>query len=110
MRTFFFGLMLAAGLGCTHVQPVGPMAKIMGPPKGGAPLESGKVTPPDAVTTAAPRPTAPASLVGPADVTPDSASIAAQKLMSEIDADRKSMGNAPRTAEVSVYKGGMKQN
>ena len=100
MKTLIFGIALVTGVGCMNIQPVGPMAKMMPPkPKAADPSEPQVVTPP--------KPVPPASLIQPSDVTDDNPHAAAQKLMSELEADRKTMP-ATKTAEVSRIKGGVK--
>jgi hypothetical protein len=81
---------------------------VTGVPKGGSPVV-GQDAPPDPVTVPAPRPTPPALLITPGEVTAENPTAAAQKLMSEFEYDRKTIPEVPRTAEVSVYKGGVKQ-
>ena len=107
MRRLLIGLALLGGIGCTNVQPIGPLAKRMGP----RPAEAkDKDVPPEPVTVAAPRPVPPAMLIVPGEVTPDNATAAAQKLGNEFEYDWKTLPPAPKTAEVSRYKGGVKQN
>ncbi|MBX9578830.1 MAG: hypothetical protein K2X87_00855 [Gemmataceae bacterium] len=106
MKTTLLGLTLAAAVGCVQMQPVGPLAKSIGTPKGPAPAAAAD-DPADPVTVPAPRPTAPALFVVPAEVSADNPAAAAQKLMAEFESDRKSTP-APRP-EVSVIKGGVKQ-
>lgn len=105
MRTLLFGLVLLTGVGC-NVTPVGPLAKWRGAPKG-APLP-GKDDPPDPVTVQAPRPVPPAKLIDPEEVTAANAAAAKLTLQKEIDADNRTMPAAPKTAEVSRYKDGVK--
>jgi hypothetical protein len=109
MKQLLFGLVLLGGLGCTGVQPVGPLAKSFdhGAPKAepGDPADKdSKAEPP--LASSAPRLVPPARLIEPDDVTADTASVAAQKLLNEYEADRRTMPAPPRTAEVSVYKKG----
>jgi len=109
MTRILFGTALAAaigciGIGCTGIQPVGPMAKVFDTNE-----KSKDATPTQPVTIPAPKPTPPLSIVTPDEVDRDPY-VAAQKLTTEFEADRKSMPSAPQTAEVSVYKGGVKQN
>ena len=100
MKKLLFGMVLLGGVGCMNIQPVGPMAKMMPPkPKAADPSEPQMVMPP--------KPVPPASLIQPSDVTNDNPHVAAQRLMSEFEADRKTM-NATKTAEVSRIKGGVK--
>jgi hypothetical protein len=111
MKRLLFGLVLLGGLGCTGVQPVGPLAKSFDPgaPKaepGAAADNDSKTEPP--VASAASRPVPPARLIEPDEVTADTAAVAAQKLLNEYEADRRTMPAPPKTAEVSVYKKGEK--
>jgi hypothetical protein len=103
IRTFF-GLALASAMGCSGFQVIGPLAKH---------YESGKtVLPPSApaepITVPAVKPTPPLSIVTPDEVERDPY-LAAQKLTTEFETDRGTISKAPVTAEVSRYKGGVKQ-
>jgi len=106
MRKLILGLLLAAGIGCTSITPVGPLAKMGGPKSSRENKE--KEGPPEPITVPAVKPTPPLNLVDPSDVqsNPDAAR---QNLMSELEGDTKTIAPAPKTAEVSVYKGGVKQ-
>lgn len=104
MRKFLLGMMLLAGVGCTNVQPIGPLAKRMGKPPAAKDID-----PPEPVTVPAPRPTPPAALIEPDEVTADTAAAAVQKLTNELDYDAKTFPPPPKTAEISRYKGGVKQ-
>lgn len=104
MKAILFGLVVAAATGCVQMQPVGPLAKSTGTPKGGPAKDDD-----DPVTVPAPRPAAPAMFIVPAEVSSDDPGAAARKLMAEFESDRKTLSTGPRTAEVSVYKGGVKQ-
>ena len=103
MKTLLFGMVLVGGVGCMNIQPVGPMAKMMGPPK----AKPAAVDPGEPQVVVPPKPVPPASLIQPSDVTNDNPHAAAQRLMSEFEADRKTM-SANKTAEVSRIKGGVK--
>ena len=110
MKHLLFGLMLLSGVGCMNIQPIGPLAQKMGRPPSGAPLGPGDEAPaPEVVTVTAPRPVPPALLITPGEVTPDNASSVTRKLMDEYEYDRKTIPPPSKTAEVSVYKGGVKQ-
>ncbi|MDB5313560.1 MAG: hypothetical protein JWO38_7762 [Gemmataceae bacterium] len=111
MRTLLFGLMVFGGIGCTQLQPIGPMAKLKGLPKA-APLPGAEpdAAPPALVTVPAPRPVPPATLITADDVSPENPYASVGKFLDEIENDRKTTLPAPKTAEVSVYKGGVKQN
>ena len=110
MKTLLFGLALVAAAGCMSARPVGPLAKVMKPAKAPAPSPEATATAPEPDAAPARRPTPPAILITEAEVSPTNPSAAAEKLMSEFEYDRKSALPAPRTAEVSRYKGGVKQN
>jgi len=106
-RLVFFGLGLAVAIGCTNIQPVGPLAGKIGGTKPN--VDKDKDTGPPVVTVPAVKPTPPLTLVYPDEVLPDNPQAAAQKLMNELDADGKNIPPPPKTAEVSRYKGGVKQ-
>lgn len=53
----------------------------------------------------APPPPVPALMVTPAEVSADNPQHAAQRLLDELEADRKSMDTMPRYSEVSVVRG-----
>jgi len=102
MRTLILGLLLVGGAsGCLHVQPMGPLAKITGTPKG-KPLSKDDL---EAASVPAPRPVPPAMLVTPGEVTAESADDAVRKLMNELQTDGKTTANVPL---VSEYKGSVK--
>lgn len=105
MRPVAFGLLLTAGLGCVHIQPVGPLAQLRGlpanpPPGGAAPADEA----PEPVVRPAPKPTPPALYVTPAEVTPLTADEAIKRLGQELDTDRRTMEAMPNISEVSVIK------
>lgn len=109
MKTWsiILGISVLGFMGCVTVQPVGPMAKMLGPeplfvPKKSAnPSEGGN--PP---TTSKPIP--PAEFIRPEDVEREDPQSVARKLQSEFEADRKTMPTPPRTAEISIYQNGQK--
>ena len=113
MTRFFLGTLLAASLttvGCMGFQPVGPLAK----PGGGKSVGKRKDTketdlPPEPVTVPAVKPTPPVNWVDPTDVSLDPRG-SVERLMREYEADQKTISTAPKTAEISIYKGGVKQN
>lgn len=105
MRTLLLGMMLLAGVGCTNIQPVGPLANRMGGPRPAAK----DADPPEPVAVPAPRPTPPATLIEPGEVTADNAAAAAQKLTNEFEYDWKTLPPPPKTAEISRIRGGVKQ-
>ena len=100
-------LVLLPGLGCVHLQPVGPLAKDFA---GSAPISPapGVTAPKDAVpkpiVQSAPAPAPPALLVTPGEVTEANRADAARRLMEELEADRRSMESTPRPAEISVIR------
>jgi hypothetical protein len=112
-RLLLLGMTMTAALGCGTVQPAGPLAKMMGDKpilgKPAAKPKADKDAPPPPVTVPAVKPTPPLNLVYPDEVMPENPQAALQKLVNELDADKKSMPAAPMTAEVSRYKGGVKQ-
>jgi hypothetical protein len=110
MTRIILGICLAAAMGCTGVQPVGPFANKMGSlsgPKGKAAKETD--SPPPPVTIPAVKPTPPMNLIYPDEVSPENPQASIQKLKNELESDQKNIPTAPRTAEVSRYKGGVKQ-
>lgn len=106
MNRLLFGVFLAASMGCTSVQPIGPLAKPTRATKG--PPVVNEQPEPAPLTVAAPRPVPPAELIMPSQVMAENPQIAVQKLTAEIATDRQSLEALPRTAEVSVYKNGEK--
>jgi hypothetical protein len=108
MSRLFFGLILmAAVVGCTGIQPVGPFAKSSSTSGSTNPKLDKDGTPPDPVMIPAPTPTPPKCLVHPEDVNSNNAAFIQQQLKTEIEADGKNMPSVPVTAEVSEYKGGI---
>jgi hypothetical protein len=108
MRSLLFGVALLGGVGCVQVHPVGPLAKVTGAPKGAPPASKDKDKDKDAPpVVAAQRPAPPAELITPDRVSADPAG-AAQRVLSEIEADRKTIPGGGVTAEISVIKGGEK--
>jgi hypothetical protein len=97
------GLILAAGFGCTNVQPIGPFAKYM---TGKKPETKAAIPgdPPPATTTTS-RPTPPAQLITPGEVSADNPAAAAQQLTRELEYDQRTMQKGPI---ISAYKNGEK--
>lgn len=99
---------LGSGLGCVHLQPVGPFAGKLASPTGpkpapaGTPTANAPVMPP---LQPAPAPVPPALLVTPGEVTEANQKQSVRRLIDEMEADRKAMESMPRSAEVSVIKG-----
>jgi hypothetical protein len=111
MTRVVLGICLTVALGCNSVEPIGPFAKMGGPaPKGKAASARDKDAPPPPVTVPAVKPTPPMNLIYPDEVSPENPQASIQKLKNELEADGKSIPAAPMTAEVSRYKGGVKQN
>ncbi len=107
MTRLLFGAALMVAIGCTGIQPVGPLANKNGS-SGKSDSKSDKaVLPPDPVVIPAPNPTPPMCLIRAEDVTLENAGDSIKQLTAEIEADRKSMRNMPVTAEVT--KDGVKQ-
>jgi hypothetical protein len=106
MTRLICGLVLMVAVGCTGIQPVGPLAKKNGSSTGD-PKADKDPGPADPVVIPAPKPTPPACLVRAEDVTSENVEMIKKQLSAEIDADRKSLRNLPVTAEVSQYKDGV---
>jgi hypothetical protein len=102
MIRFFFGVALMVAIGCTGIQPVGPLAKKGASPGGDSKSEADAAAP-DPVVIPAPKPTPPMCLIRPMDVTAENAEWSKQQLLAELEADRKSMRAMPVTVEVSEY-------
>lgn len=104
----YFALVATAaalgGVGCLHVTPVGPMAKMLGSDPKPATVPGAKPSV-DPVTVPAPKPVPPALLVTPGEVSDQNPQDATKKLREELEQDRRSMEAMPRPSEVSVLKG-----
>ncbi|MGL4419864.1 MAG: hypothetical protein ACRCZF_04285 [Gemmataceae bacterium] len=106
MRWTVFVALFGCGLmGCTHIQPVGPLADSLGlptkPTKGpGKPSEPD----PEPIVQQAPRPSLPAVFVTPGEVTGLNAEDAAKRLQQELDTDRRAMEAMPRISEMPPPK------
>src|SRR5207249_3966269 len=107
VRKLLCGVVLLGGLGCMHVQPVGPLAKVTGTPKGGPAVGPTlkNATWAESAVASDPRPPRPAEMITPGEVTAETAPAAAQRLASELEIDGKATPNVPLR---SVYKGGVK--
>ncbi len=101
MKTFALGLLLTAGVGCVHFQPIGPLADLQGSPGKQPPADAPAQEP---VVRPAPRPTPPALYVTPAEVTPLNADEAIKRLGQELETDRRTMEAMPNVSDVSVIK------
>lgn len=109
MRTLLLAISLGVVVGCTGIQPVGPMAKMMNAPPGGKGKKGkDKDEPPEPLTVPAARPTPPLNTTGPEDVNPADPYFAVGKLQQELEADRQTIPVSPTTVEVSKIKGGVK--
>lgn len=108
MKTLFFATLVLGLVGCSGLRPVGPLAKDKPITQKGQPLPA--AAPAVAARPPAVKPTPPTMYVTPGDVTLDNPTAAAGKLTNELAADSKATPNAPVTAEISRYKGGVKQN
>jgi hypothetical protein len=104
MRTLLLALpLMIACLGCTNMQPIGPLSKSKPLP---AATPDADIPPPPESTVRKPVP--PAMLIVPGEVNSDNASAAAQKLANEFEYDWKTLPPPPKTAEVSRIKNGVK--
>jgi hypothetical protein len=107
MTRLLFGLTLAAAVGCTGFQAVGPITARQG--KGGGKPDPTLDGPAEPVVIPAATPPLPKCIVHPEDVTEENVDVIRQKLLSELEADRKNMPAVPQTAEISRYKDGVKE-
>ena len=98
-RLILIASLAMLGIGCTTIQPVGPMAKMF-PPKEKK-EEAAALEP---IVTQAPRPVPPAMLVTPGEVTEGNCQQAIEKLKQEMEQDRRSLEAMPRTSEISVLR------
>ena len=101
------GLALLCGLGCVHLQPVGPLMKPSG--EAAADLPKAKVSEAKEVArmptlTPLPPPPPPAVYVTPGEVTEANQAEKVRRLLEEMESDRKAMEAMPRPSEVSVIK------
>jgi hypothetical protein len=103
MIRFFFGVALVVAIGCTGIQPVGPLAKKGASPSSSDSKSEADAAPPDPVVIPAPKPTPPMCLIRAEDVTAENVEWIKQQLSAEFEADRKSMRAMPVTVEVSEY-------
>jgi hypothetical protein len=110
MTRILAALTLSIAVGCTNVQPIGPFAdRMRGSPAGRGKPAKDSDGPPAPVTVPAVKPTPPLNIIYPDEVTPENIQASIQKLKNELETDRKNIPAAPVTAEVSRYKGGVKQ-
>lgn len=105
MKRFAILLPLLASLGCMSVQPVGPMAKMLNYQPTSAVAKDQAQSAPEPVITPAPRPVPPAMLVTSVEVTETNYRQAIEKLIQEMEQDRRTMDSMPKTAEVSYLPG-----
>lgn len=110
MTRLILGVCLATAIGCNSVQPIGPFAnKMKGSSKTQGKEAKDKDNPPPPVNVPAVKPTPPMNLIYPDEVSPENPQASIQKLKNELESDQKNIPAAPLTAEVSRYKGGVKQ-
>ena len=117
MRCIILGLFTTVMVGCNSVEPVGPLAGMWGKNSPKSPAKPGKEkkskndkdTLPPPVTVPAVKPTPPLNFIYPDEVLPDNPQESVQKLKNELEAEGKNIPAPPVTAEVSHYKGGVKQ-
>jgi len=108
MMRIILGLGLVFAVGCKGVEAVGPLANRMQNAKGKPTKEND--SPPPPVTVPAVKPTPPMNLIYPDEVSAENPQASIQKLKNELESDQKNIPTPPLTAEVSRYKGGVKQN
>lgn len=102
------GIALLCGLGCVHLQPVGPITN----PTGVAPaadepkakVSEAKDVAQMPTVTPLPPPAPPAVYVTPGEVTEANHAEKVRRLSEEMEADRKAMEAMPRASEVSVIR------
>jgi hypothetical protein len=108
-RLIILGIGLTLVIGCKGVvERTGPFASKNGS-SSKAKAAQEKDAPPPPVTVPAIKPTPPMNLIYPDEVSPENPQASIQKLKNELEADGKNIPAAPLTAEVSRYKGGVKQ-
>lgn len=104
MKRMLTGVILAAGLGCVHVQPIGPLADWKEPDTAADAKMAQDAELPEPIVRPAPRPAPPALYVTPAEVTPENVDEAVKRLNQELDADRRTMEAMPNITDVSVVR------
>ena len=102
MRTLLLASLILCGVGCTNVQPMGPLSRSKPPAEAADP----DLPPPPSATAMKPVP--PAMLIVPGEVNSENASAAAQKLANEFEYDWKTLPPPSKTAEVSRIRNGVK--
>lgn len=112
MKKLALMVLLTPAVGCVHFQPIGPFAESFGAPpqmrttpEGARVRELGPNMAAMPLMRPAPPPPLPAMMVTPSDVTVSNHKEAAQRLMQELETDRKAMNEMPRYSEVSVVRG-----
>lgn len=110
MTRLILGISLAVVVGCNSIQPVGPFANKLGN-TAGTKSKAGKEkdNPAPPITVPAVKPTPPSNFIYADEVSAENPQASIQKLKNELDTDAKNIPAAPMTAEVSRYKGGVKQ-
>lgn len=96
--------LLFGTVGCVHLQPVGPMAKMMKPGHPQERVQQAKPVEAAPIITSAPPPPPPSLLVAPGEVGSDNHRDAIKRLTEELESDRKAIETMPRYSEVSVVK------
>lgn len=104
-RFLMIGLLAAPAFGCTNLKPVGPFTGSTAPTRS-VNQPNAIVMPPKDISAMpkfedGPAPPAPLRTVTVGDVTPASGHSAAEKLMQEIESDRKGVDAIPNYTEVS---------
>lgn len=100
------GLALVGGLGCVHLQPVGPITNPAGTVPSPPPVRATEATdvPRPPAVTPLPPPPPPAVFVTPGEVTETNHPDKVRRLLDELEADRKAMEAMPRASEVSIVR------
>jgi len=110
MTRIALALGLAILAGCKGVEPLGPFANMKGTATTKPKPAKDKDSAPPPVTVPAAKPTPPINLIYADEVSPENPRAAIQRLKNELEADQKNIPAAPLTAEISRYKGGVKQD
>jgi hypothetical protein len=115
MRNLTLGFVLMTAIGCQGIEPVGPLAGMWSKDSTRPPSKSSKdkvsvESPSKPITVPAVKPTPPLNFIYPDEVLSDNPQESVQKLKNELEEEKKNIPAPPVTAEVSHYKGGVKQN
>lgn len=110
IRSLGFASALLLGVGCMHIQPVGPMAATLGVTKPTAhptaltePSAPKPIVAPE--TLPAPPPPAPSLLVTPEEIDATNADEMIQRLKKELETDRNAIDEMPNYSIVSKLSG-----